>query len=414
VQTDEKLTLNMAESKEMELFLIVAILVDARGKLKRLYRIGSSTSDRITYFRVHDLKSSDDALICRPPPVPFVGPRMPPKSTPRNTPSPSKKRKTDSTPVKRGVDYFFKKQVEKSQQPPSPEQPALFVDSHREDQRRKQEEEDERLARQLQDMEGRMEVARRLTKDYEAADKESNGGKEEPTVQEERSLPEPKETDIDSKVLPKTKLASDNSASMTPLEDIYAIPLDKDPLQFNPATDASCAQSWSPGKTPYAFLTHSFILINSTRSRLKIVDYLVNTLRVVIHHDPQSLLPLVWLTTNSIAPPFEGIELNIGGSVISKALMNTSGLTGGKLKGLYAKYGDIGDVAFEAKMSVRTLITPMRLTVTGVYSTLRNIARAQGKGSAETKRQLVERLLVSAKGEEVRYIGRTLVQNVYS
>jgi hypothetical protein len=45
---------------------------------------------------------------------------------------------------------------------------------------------------------------------------------------------------------------------------------------------------------------------------------------------------------------------------------------------------------------------------------LRNIARAKGTGSAETKRRLVERLLVSAKGEEVRYIGRTLVQHVPS
>ena len=197
------------------------------------------------------------------------------------------------------------------------------------------------------------------------------------------------------------------------IEEIYAIPLDKDPLQFNPSTDANCATSWSPGRTPYAFLTHSFILINSTRSRLKIVDYLVNTLRVVIHHDPESLLPLVWLTTNAIAPPFEGIELNLGGSVISKALMSASGLSLGALKRLYDKHGDIGDVAFEAKMSVRTLIAPAPLTVKGVYSALRSIARAKGQGSVESKRRLVERLLVSAKGEEVRYIGRTLVQHVF-
>jgi len=208
------------------------------------------------------------------------------------------------------------------------------------------------------------------------------------------------------------ELSSANSTCT--LEDIYAIPLDKEPLQFNPVTDASTASTWSAGRTPYAFLTHAFILINSTRSRLKIVDCLVNTLRVVTHHDPTSLLPLVWLTTNAIAPPFEGIELNLGGAVISKALKNVSGLTQGTLKGLYAKWGDIGDVAFEAKMAVRTLVAPQPLTVRGVYSTLREIARAKGTGSAETKRKLVERLLISAKGEEVRYIGRTLVQHVTS
>ena len=106
------------------------------------------------------------------------------------------------------------------------------------------------------------------------------------------------------------------------------------------------------------------------------------------------------------------MELNLGGSVISKALVSASGLTGAKLKTLYDKWGDIGDVAFDAKMAVRTLVKPTPLTVKGVYATLRSIARAKGQGSAETKRRLVERLLVSAKGEEVRYIGRTLVQHV--
>ena len=146
-------------------------------------------------------------------------------------------------------------------------------------------------------------------------------------------VPEVKETGLTSEKEAKTpNLVIYNSMSTTSLEEIYAIPLDKDPLQFNPSIDASCATSWFPGKTPYAFLTHSFILINSTRSRLKIVDYLVNTLRVVTHHDPESLLPLVWLTTNAIAPPFEGVELNLGGSVISKALVSVSGLTPGALR----------------------------------------------------------------------------------
>ena len=100
--------------------------------------------------------------------------------------------------------------------------------------------------------------------------------------------------------------------------------------------------------------------------------------------------------------------------MISKALRSASGLSQGALKGLYDKWGDIGDVAFEAKMAVRTLVAPQPLTVRGVYGTLREIAKAKGTGSAETKRRLVERLLVSAKGEEVRYIGRTLVQHVPS
>jgi DNA ligase 1 len=361
-------------------------------------------------------------------------------STP-DSPSPSKKRKIESTPVKRSLEFFFRKQAAKTPPGsivPDGDDPPLFVQSDGEDEqdrkRQKQEEEDEKLARELQEAERRMEVddelfARRLASDYDSVDQESNNKPKEEgkdvnqdgdSLKDEGQILDLGQSEVPPPENPTVPLpqpgtlAFDNSDSRTSLEEIYAIPLDKDPLDFEPGVDAACATNWLPQKTPYAFLTHAFILINSTRSRLKIVDYLVNALRVVMYHDPASLLPLVWLTTNAIAPPYEGIELNLGGSVISKALASASGLTPSALKALYNKHGDIGDVAFEAKMAVRTLIAPNPLTVKGVYSMLRKIAGAKGQGSAEAKRQIVERLLVSAKGEEVRYIGRTLVQNVLS
>jgi DNA ligase 1 len=411
----------------------------------------------IKWFSSNFIPQMDDLAECRSflsdavdLPQFHVHVNMPPKQNRPDTPSPSKKRRIESAPVKRGVDFFFKKQSQKQTQPAPASLSAdvkLFVDSDGEDEdikRIKQQEEDERLARELQQMEGMQEIedeefAKRLARDYEALDQETEDvvhGNEE--VKEEAkdaeamseddlygSLPALNsksqsngpafvKTDPSDPPPSTTKFTLDNLTTPTSLEQIYSIPLDKDVLDFSPTTDAPCASTWSPNRTPYAFLTHAFILINSTRSRLKITSYLVNCLRVIIHHDPSSLLPLVWLTTNAIAPPFEGIELNLGGSVITKALTSASGLTNAAIKGLYDKYGDVGDVCFEAKMAVRTLVAPAPLTVNGVYSALRNIARAKGQGSAETKRRLVERLLVSAKGEEVRYIGRTLVQHVTS
>jgi DNA ligase 1 len=339
---------------------------------------------------------------------------MPPKT---DSPSPAKKRKTETTPVKRGVDFFFKKQLQQKKPEPvengievkeESDRERLFVLDEDDERRRKQEEDDEKFARQLQALEDHdeavdAEMAKRLAAEEDPAH-DPKAQENEPPIKQESP----------SKKHPITKLELTSSNSTSSLEEIYSIPLDKDPLTFSPAHNAAIASTWSPRCTPYAFLTHAFILINSTRSRLKIVDYLVNTLRVVTHHDPASLLPLVWLTTNAIAPPFEGVELNLGGSIMSKALRNASGVGEGRLKELYDKWGDIGDVAFEAKMAVRTLVKPAALTVAGVYGTLREIARAKGTGSAETKRRLVERLLVSAKGEEVRYIGRTLVQHVFN
>ena len=71
-----------------------------------------------------------------------------------------------------------------------------------------------------------------------------------------------------------------------------------------------------------------------------------------------------------------------------------------------------GDVAFAAKSNVRTLIPHPPLLVTGVYESLLKIARAKGQGAAKQKQSIVEKLLVAAKGEETRFLVRTLCQNL--
>lgn len=82
-------------------------------------------------------------------------------------------------------------------------------------------------------------------------------------------------------------------------------------------------------------------------------------LRLVCHEislDHSADLGKVWLTTNDIGPSYENNELGLGGSVVSKALTKTSGITSAALKKLYNKHGDPGDVAFEARVKQRTLM----------------------------------------------------------
>lgn len=74
------------------------------------------------------------------------------------------------------------------------------------------------------------------------------------------------------------------------------IPFDESPLTFEPSKYVEDLQShWAAdgGNASYALLTRCFVLINSTQSRIKIVDTLVNALRVIIEGDPSSLLPTV-------------------------------------------------------------------------------------------------------------------------
>lgn len=198
---------------------------------------------------------------------------------------------------------------------------------------------------------------------------------------------------------------------------VSSIPFDQSPLTFEPSTYiVELQKHWATdsGDATYALLTRGFVLINSTTSRIKIVDTLVNLLRILIEGAPDSLLPTVWLATNSFAPPYLPSELGLGGSAISKAFKSIYGLNSQGLKTLYNKHGDAGDVAFEAKKRQSfTLKKPKPLTIKSVYQSLLKIARSKGPGSQETKQRIVERLLQDTRGaEESRYVVRTLVQHL--
>ncbi|KAK0384376.1 hypothetical protein NLU13_7157 [Sarocladium strictum] len=196
-----------------------------------------------------------------------------------------------------------------------------------------------------------------------------------------------------------------------------SIPLDESPLAFEPAKYVVELQKhWASegGDASYALLTRCFVLASATNSRIRIVDTMTNCLRVLIEGDPESLLPAVWLATNSISPPYISLELGLGGSAISKALRQVCGLDNRALKAIYDKYGDAGDVAFEAKKKQSfTLRKPKPLTIKGVYQSLVKIANSQGQGSGEVKQRLVDRLLQDARGgEESRFVVRTLCQHL--
>ncbi|KAI7689207.1 ATP-dependent DNA ligase, partial [Hortaea werneckii] len=286
---------------------------------------------------------------------------------------------------------------------------------------------DEQLARKLQaqwDEEDRQGAAR-PHQPADVGESHTDGEKEPPDkpVQAGNS-----ETFVEPKVEVEAEKSSAFAAlgkntlslqSATAEEDMtsYTIPFDQSPLSFDPQhylPDLKKQWEAQGGRATYALLTHCFVRVNTTQSRIKIVDTLVNLIRTLIEGDPESLLPAVWLATNSISPPYIDIELGLGGSAISKALKMVCGLDGAALKTLYNKHGDAGDVAFEAKKRQSlTLRKPKPLTIRGVYESLHKIANAKGQGSQDAKQKIVERLVQDARGaEESRYIVRTLVQHL--
>ncbi|KAM0476958.1 hypothetical protein ACHAP7_006779 [Fusarium lateritium] len=341
-------------------------------------------------------------------------------------PSPTKKRKlnngTKSTTPARGLEYFFSKQ---KQNDPEPVKKPKLEEKDGASSDATTELTDEELARKLQ-AEWDQEVANTPQAAVQAQSLQLPSKSNESISRDESPSPAGPKPKVPitlptlSKPVPVTKTKPTlglQAAGMAEDTTTTSIPFDESPLVFDPSEYLDQLKGhWASegGNASYALLTRCFILINGTTSRIKIVDTLVNCLRVIIEGDPTSLLPAVWLATNAISPPYISMELGLGGSAISKALRNVCGLDNRALKAIYDKHGDAGDVAFEAKKKQSfTLRKPKPLTIKAVYESLVKMANSQGQGSSETKQRLVDRLLQDARGgEESRFVVRTLCQHL--
>jgi DNA ligase-1 len=332
--------------------------------------------------------------------------------------SPAKKRKLNSdgkqkAPV-RGLEYFFAKQRQNASPSSTPPNQDMAQAEHATEAMT-----DEELARKLQ-AEWDAEAGGSSSQNTPKHKPDDSDADARPSVTQPTFTPlEPEQPPSQTAARPaKSKnTLSLSSAAATEDQTSASIPLDESPLTFDPVKYIPELQaSWAAegGDASYALLTRCFVLVNGTQSRIKIVDTLVNCIRLLIEGDPSSLLPAVWLATNAISPPYISMELGLGGSAISKALKQACGLDSRALTALYDKVGDAGDVAFEAKKKQSfTLRKPKPLSIKGVFQSLVKIAKAQGPGSGDVKQRIVDRLLQDSRGgEESRYIVRTLCQHV--
>ncbi|KAL7753981.1 hypothetical protein RI367_000914 [Sorochytrium milnesiophthora] len=169
---------------------------------------------------------------------------------------------------------------------------------------------------------------------------------------------------------------------------------------------------WTQPETPYQFLTDAFTAIDAITSRIGITSALTNVYRTVLHFRPQDLLPLIWLSSNHIAPEYEGVEMGIGGSILVKVLTSVTDATAKTLKAAHDRLGDMGDVAWELRSKVKALYKPKRLLAANVFQTLHKIAALKGPKTQQQKADLLAKMLVATQGEEVRYLVRTAVSNL--
>ena len=166
---------------------------------------------------------------------------------------------------------------------------------------------------------------------------------------------------------------------------------------------------WEAGRpVPYSALSAMFAAVEAESGRLRIIAIVSDFLRSVIALTPSDLLPTVYLCINAIAPAYEGKETGVGDFILKKVIANTTGLSLQRLREQAKDVTDLGVLALSARKKQVTLGSQSALTVRGVFAVMREMGSMSGKTVATKKEGLITRLMVASKGEEAKFLIRSL------
>eukprot|EP00758_Cryptobia_borreli_P012887 Tbor_TRINITY_DN5787_c0_g1::TRINITY_DN5787_c0_g1_i1::g.20854::m.20854 len=110
---------------------------------------------------------------------------------------------------------------------------------------------------------------------------------------------------------------------------------------------------WKEEDVPYAYIADTLADISSVGSRLESSLLLTMMFFHVVKRAPSSLVTVVYLTVNKLAPAHEGIELGIGDGLLIKVVGEVCGMTDKQVREEYQKTGDLAEIAQEKKGKVR-------------------------------------------------------------
>ncbi|KAL9274838.1 DNA ligase 6-like protein, partial [Drosera capensis] len=196
----------------------------------------------------------------------------------------------------------------------------------------------------------------------------------------------------------------------TSTSEIVALTFVSLPMENYSPVEHAC---WKDGQpAPYIHLARTFDLLESEKGKIKATSMLCNMFRSLLALSPQDVLPAVYLCTNKIAPDHQNMELNIGGGLVTTALVEACGTNRNKIRDMYNRLGDLGDVAQECQQTQSLLIPPPSLLIKDVFSALREISIQSGTGSTAKRKGIILGLMRSCRDKEIKFIVRTLVRNL--
>lgn len=160
----------------------------------------------------------------------------------------------------------------------------------------------------------------------------------------------------------------------------------------------------------YAELADVYEKLETTSAKLGKTAIIADVLKKA----PADLLQkTVSLFYGRVFPQWSIEQVGVADKLMIKAIAKAVGVKHEEVTAVYRKTGDLGFTAEQliAKKRQRRLAVKM-LDVDHVFSTIQKIAHQAGKGSQESKMNLIIGLLAAATPKEARYVVRTVLEQL--
>lgn len=171
----------------------------------------------------------------------------------------------------------------------------------------------------------------------------------------------------------------------------------------------------------FSELSSYFEKLEATSSRLTLIDILADLFK---HSSSSEIDKIVYLTQGRIAPFFEATEIGMAEKQVADSIAKAYGSTKEKVLKLYGKLGDMGPVAVELSLGLKTYSSThptlldldvgnkKPLSVKEVFDVLTQIAKTSGLGTVEKRQSLFADLLRRIDGKSAKYLVRIPLGNL--
>lgn len=146
-------------------------------------------------------------------------------------------------------------------------------------------------------------------------------------------------------------------------------------------------------------LSEYFLKLEAITKRLEMFDILSE---VFSKAEKSEIAKIVYFIQEELLPPFFNIQLGVADKIVEKSISDAYKVELEKVKALYKKVGDLGEVAENYSGKGKK----SDLSISEVYNSIFRIASLSGEGSIEAKINSLSTLLKKVSGLEAKYIIR--------